>query len=51
MESALGDKVINLHEEHGSLGRIIIMQTSQRSLVIKLEKTIGEYEMSAGRAP
>ena len=27
------------------------MQGSQRSLVLKLEKTIGEHEMSVGRAP
>ena len=50
-KECIGDKVINLHEEHGSLGIILIMQTSQRSLVFKLEKTFSEYEMSAGRAP
>ena len=50
-KECIGGKVINLHEEHGSLGTFLIMQGRKQSLALKLEKTIGEFEMSAGGAP
>jgi len=42
----VGDKVIKLREERQLLGRFLIIQGSRPELVPKLEKTIGEYEMS-----
>ena len=41
-EIRVGDKVIKLREERQLLGRFLITQGSRP----KLEKTIGEYEMS-----
>ena len=43
----VGDKVIKLREERQLLGRFLIIQRSRPELVPKLEKAIGEYEMSA----
>lgn len=45
-EIRVGDKVIKLREERQLLGRFLIIQGSRPELVPKLEKTIGEYEMS-----
>ena len=45
-EICVGDKVIKLREERQLLGIFLIIQGSQPELVPKLEKTIGEYEMS-----
>ena len=42
----VGDKVIKLREERQLLGRFLIIQKSRPELVPKLEKAIGEYEMS-----
>ena len=44
-EIRVGDKVIKLREERQLLGRFLIIQGSRPELP-KLEKTIGEYEMS-----
>jgi len=43
----VGDKVIKLREERQLLGRFLIIQRSRPALVPKLEKAIGEIEMSA----
>jgi len=42
----VGNKVIKLREERQLLGRFLIIHGSRPELVPKLEKTIGEYEMS-----
>jgi len=42
----VSDQVIKLYEECKLLGRFLIVQGSQPSLVPKLEETIGKYETS-----
>ena len=42
----VGDKVIKLREERQLLGRFLIIQRSRPELVPKIEKAIGEYEMT-----
>ena len=42
----VGDKVIKLREERQLLGRFLIIQKSRPELVPKIEKVIGEYELS-----
>ena len=42
----VGDKVIKLREERQLLGRFLIIQRSRPELVPKIEKVIGDFEMS-----
>ena len=42
----VGDKVVKLREERQLLGRFLIIQKSPPELVPKIEKAIGDYEMS-----
>lgn len=42
----VGDKVIKLREERQLLGRFLIIQRSRPELVPKIEKAIGDFEMS-----
>ena len=42
----VGDKVVKLREERQLLGRFLIIQKSRPELVPKIEKAIGDYEMS-----
>ena len=42
----IGDKVIKLREERQLLGRFLIIQQCRPELVPKIEKAIGDYEMS-----
>ena len=42
----IGEKVIKLREERQLLGRFLIIQRSRPEIVPKLEKAIGQYEMS-----
>ena len=49
-KECIGEKVINLHKEYGSLGRLLIIQGSQRSLVLNLRRQSVNMKCQRGEA-
>ena len=51
-KECIGGKVINLHEEHGSLGRFLIMQGRKQSLALNLRRQLTNMKYQwAGESP
>ena len=47
-KECIGGKVINLHEEHGSLGRCLIMQGKKQSLALNFRRQLANMKCQRG---